>query len=310
MPKEKSKEAAKSSFLPQGAQYNNLLQELMTNPFKMNFNHFGSAKQLVIRQRFEYGIGGVLWDCEYILTQYLLMQRHRDRWNGASIVELGSGTGMAGLVAWLLGARLSILTDLEEVVKEITAPVAEENCYNADKRRKAALVVQPLHWGSAEHAQQAMARLRAATPLNAGKKEAEKDTVLRFDFVIAADVVYRSEDHLPLLSTICHLAGRELPTELAEGTYVDEEATEAEEGAEKEEKWGAPVTEAIAKEYKGPRFIFVHRRRMENDTNFVDPLKRLFPVLTATPVSEVFPAYPRNNLTIYEFALGQLPQQS
>ena len=57
------------------------------------------------------------------------------------------------------------------------------------------------------------------------------------------------------------------------------------------------------------KLIFVHRRRFENDSNFVEPLLEMFEVVKRTPVKEIMSEYPKDNLTIYEFVVrpGGIP---
>jgi hypothetical protein len=86
-----------------------------------------------------------------------------------------------------------------------------------------------------------------------------------FDYIIAADVIYHSDQHEPLLHTIKSLM------------------------------------------HDRSLFIFVHRLRFQNDTNFLEPLLDAFQVIHKTAVAEILPAYPKTNLTIYEFALKSSP---
>jgi hypothetical protein len=81
------------------------------------------------------------------------------------------------------------------------------------------------------------------------------------DYVLAADVVYRAEDHSKLLCTI----------------------------------------DALTRNNPKAIIIFVHRQRTSADGNFVDPLKEAFVEVRGTRASHVLPAYPKDNTVIYEF---------
>ncbi|XP_014521067.1 methyltransferase-like protein 23 isoform X2 [Vigna radiata var. radiata] len=54
----------------------------------------------------DYGL--FVWPCSVVLAEYVWQQKHR--FSGATVVELGAGTSLPGLVAAKLGARVT-LTD-------------------------------------------------------------------------------------------------------------------------------------------------------------------------------------------------------
>jgi ribosomal protein L11 methylase PrmA len=55
------------------------------------------------------GCGGIAWPAGEVLSQYIV-RRGRDYWQGKRVLELGSGTGLVGLVAGYLGAQ-TVVTD-------------------------------------------------------------------------------------------------------------------------------------------------------------------------------------------------------
>ena len=55
------------------------------------------------------GCGGIAWPAGEVLSRYIV-RRGRDYWKGKRVIELGSGTGLVGLVAGYLGAH-AVLTD-------------------------------------------------------------------------------------------------------------------------------------------------------------------------------------------------------
>lgn len=55
------------------------------------------------------GCGGIAWPAGEVLSRYIVRQG-RDYWRGKRVLELGSGTGLVGLVAGYLGAH-TVLTD-------------------------------------------------------------------------------------------------------------------------------------------------------------------------------------------------------
>ena len=48
-------------------------------------------------------------------------------WKDTTVLELGCGTGLTGLVAASLGAKVTLLTDLQVVVENVTRLNVEEN---------------------------------------------------------------------------------------------------------------------------------------------------------------------------------------
>lgn len=65
------------------------------------------------------GCGGIAWPAGEVLSRYLA---RRGSLMGQQAIELGSGTGLVGLVAGLLGADEVVVTDQEQLMK-----IMEEN---------------------------------------------------------------------------------------------------------------------------------------------------------------------------------------
>lgn len=103
-------------------------------------------------------------------------------------LELGSGTGVAGVALALTGCAV-LLTDLEEAL-----PLLQRNVDAASEGAgsQCALVVLPLHWGDAEAA---VAAVHAVFG---------QPTV---DLVLASDCVYRADAVAPLLATLAAVRG-------------------------------------------------------------------------------------------------------
>jgi len=86
---------------------------------------FLGGKMIRLRQNPEQGnrpLGSVLWDGGYLLSKYLEQEYGVLGLTGKKIIELGSGTGLVGIVASLLGADVT-LTDREEVLDILTENV-------------------------------------------------------------------------------------------------------------------------------------------------------------------------------------------
>jgi len=111
------------------------------------------------------GCGGIAWPAGEVLSRYIV-RRGRDYWKGKRVLELGSGTGLVGLVAGYLGAH-AVLTDQRPILELMRENVR----LNGLQETVEAL---ELNWGE---------------PL---------PTMEPFDVVLAADCVY-FEPVFPLL---------------------------------------------------------------------------------------------------------------
>ncbi|CAB1100973.1 unnamed protein product [Ectocarpus sp. CCAP 1310/34] len=79
---------------------------------------FSKAGGVVIEQDVA-DVGSIVWDAEILLAHYL-DQAYGSRLSGMRVLELGAGTGLAGLVAARLGASV-ILTDQSKLLPTLIA---------------------------------------------------------------------------------------------------------------------------------------------------------------------------------------------
>lgn len=60
------------------------------------------------------GCGGKIWPAAEVLGEYIASQRSQGQWTGKTMVELGAGTGLVGLLAAAIGQlKASWITDQE-----------------------------------------------------------------------------------------------------------------------------------------------------------------------------------------------------
>ncbi|CAE7658182.1 unnamed protein product [Symbiodinium pilosum] len=91
----------------------------------------GKKVQLVLHQDASVGIAGVLYDCAALLARRLCEEPSL---LGSKVVELGCGTGCAGLAAAALGAKV-VLTDRSERALQVVQRSAKESGLDVVTRR-------------------------------------------------------------------------------------------------------------------------------------------------------------------------------
>lgn len=140
-------------------------------PFQEPKRRFSLAgREWLIEQRWdEIGVAAVVWEAATVLARYL-GTLDPSALIGRRAIELGAGTGLAGMVASALGANPVILTDRHTTSAEANLAA---NRHNIPPSRDVS--VSRLEWG------QDVSRFRPP-----------------FELILAADVVY-VEDTFPLL---------------------------------------------------------------------------------------------------------------
>lgn len=122
------------------------------------------------------GVAAVVWDAAVVMCMYLELGRVELK--GKKAIELGAGTGLVGIVAALLGAKVTI-TDREPAVDFLSANVKA----NLPPDSQQSVVVSELTWGE------------GLDQYPAGG----------FDLVLGADIIYLEDTFVPLLQTLEHL---------------------------------------------------------------------------------------------------------
>ncbi|KIJ56579.1 hypothetical protein M422DRAFT_72783 [Sphaerobolus stellatus SS14] len=121
------------------------------------------------------GCGGIAWPAGCVLANYLTT---RKTLQGLKILELGSGTGLVGIVAGLLHADSVWVTDQEPLLDLIRSNIDLNGLQNVH--------VAKLDWGTA---------------LDQGIRD-------DIDLILAADCVYFEPAFPLLVETLCALAAR------------------------------------------------------------------------------------------------------
>jgi hypothetical protein len=160
------------------------------------------------------GVGAVFWEGELALAAFLACQP-RHRWQGQSVVELGAGPGLAGLVVARMmagegnGAGRVVISDLGKVVPLIRENVALNGFSGEGGGKGVQVLAAELEWGREGYLEEATAVARLA---NGGREgggksgggkgggggdgndSSKNNNAGGVDWVIAADVNYVDGD--------------------------------------------------------------------------------------------------------------------
>jgi predicted nicotinamide N-methyase len=216
-----------------------------TVPFDFTFQRYGVSTTITVDQTPEEDVwpGGALWDLGVLLAQALVLltrgatlpaQKSTSlptrllqtvpyfSWKDMSVLELGCGVALTGLVAAALGAKVTLLTDLQVVVDKVAQPNVEHNtlpgpnkvCGYRTMKSGGRVVTMPLCWGNAEDEEATKATLTRLTEKQKASKrrqcKAGATTRSREgipDLILIGDVAYQHKPGAPshfdaLLSTL------------------------------------------------------------------------------------------------------------
>ena len=174
-----------------------------------------------------YGTGGKVWSSSAVLCRWLIENASALRIEGASVLELGAGTGVVGIAAAALGASRVVLTDggsssLLRLAKDNAARNMREEDGPIDKAATTVTVVG-YSWG------------RADLP-------PEMTTAAPYDLVIGSDCTYSVSGHGALCDSILAILS------LSESEKEKEKEKKAEstsESVSREKGRGGGVTRVI-----------------------------------------------------------------
>ncbi|KAM9828881.1 protein N-lysine methyltransferase METTL21A [Syngnathus typhle] len=138
--------------------------------------HFASHEINIAQDWRKLGVAAVVWDAAVVLCMYLELG-HVDL-KGKVSIELGAGTGLVGIVAALLGAKVTV-TDRKCALDFLSSNVKS----NLPPDLRESVVVSELSWG------EGLARFPAGG----------------FDLILGADIVYLEDTFVPLIETLEHL---------------------------------------------------------------------------------------------------------
>jgi len=310
------------------ATYNNLINFTSQKPnYIFNFTYLGQKRSISVLQDFsnEGSIASVLWDCEWILCQYLLLdEQQTHRWNGKICVELGAGCALAASLLWHLGATV-VATDLPEVVEQVTSlnvhNVFEETARITQlAKRKNQYAAAGLAWGNDAHAEAIdnllLQKMGASKVMTVPKKQSSNKVSKKQNnknsnnSAAASSKAVKQQQQES--NTIDDDEKKKNDDDNADDLFFNVSASDRLTQSKIDYIFGADVIyhseqhEILIRTLltlmtESTIFVFVHRKRNEHDTNFIDALKRTFEITRITPVAEISKVFPKNTISCYEF---------
>ncbi|XP_015231557.1 PREDICTED: protein-lysine methyltransferase METTL21D [Cyprinodon variegatus] len=142
---------------------------------------------LRMKQCYMGDVGCVVWDAAIVLAKYLETKQFYEpstgvnMWCGRTVVELGAGTGVVGLMAATLGAQV-IVTDLEDLQTLLSANIQE----NQPLIKSGSISAKVLKWG-----------------------EDVSELLPHPHYILMADCIYYEQSISPLVETLKQLSGPE-----------------------------------------------------------------------------------------------------
>ncbi|KAM4723787.1 protein N-lysine methyltransferase METTL21D [Anableps anableps] len=142
---------------------------------------------LKMKQCYMGDVGCVVWDAAIVLAKYLETKAFCDPsagvnvWCGRTVVELGAGTGVVGLMAATLGAQV-IVTDLEDLQSLLNVNIRE----NQSLIQSGSISAKVLKWG-----------------------EDVSEFLPSPRYILMADCIYYEQSIGPLVETLKQLSGPE-----------------------------------------------------------------------------------------------------
>ncbi|XP_060891953.1 protein-lysine methyltransferase METTL21C-like, partial [Labrus mixtus] len=148
--------------------------------YRLNRDIYHYVGQDIFIQESIDSFGAVMWPAALALCSFLDNQRELVNLQGKDVLELGAGTGLVTIVASLLGASVTA-SDLPDVLGNLQANVIR----NTRGRCRHMPQVDVLSWGY-------------------DLDRTHPSSVYRYDYVLAADVVYHHDFLDELLVTMKH----------------------------------------------------------------------------------------------------------
>lgn len=152
---------------------------------KLCFGLESKQTTLTLKVDWSSGIGGADWPAANLFCHAVSHDDfYKSLFHGKSVIELGSGTGMGGIiVARLFEPTLVMITDLEQYVDHINHNIEQNNC------SKDIVKARALNWLDLDGA------------FTTGEGHGQV-----FDVILALECVYREDLYQPLIDAIVRVS--------------------------------------------------------------------------------------------------------
>ncbi|XP_062888150.1 EEF1A lysine methyltransferase 3-like [Mobula hypostoma] len=141
------------------------------------------------------GVSAFVWEPGLVLCRYF--EQENINFTGKKMIELGSGTGIVGILAALLGGDVT-LTDMRYVLKQIEHNVSANIPLSSRHRSK----ISALVWGTDQN-----------------------NYPSDFDVILGSDIVYNPTNFPHLLQTLLHLCNEKTIVYICSNMVAREGAT-------------------------------------------------------------------------------------
>jgi len=174
------------------------LDAISYDQFEFNFVQHGHTQEIILHiqalsrdnQHQLKAEGKLIWPAAETLCKYI--EKHQEEFLGKSILELGAGQGVAGMLCAHLSGKQSVLTDYDD---ETLALLKQNVDSNFSKPNTDPLENKPichkLIWGNDQ-----------------SLREIEDLFPNHFDIIIGSDIVYYKTAVIPLFQTVDRLLSR------------------------------------------------------------------------------------------------------
>ncbi|CAO1616917.1 unnamed protein product [Sympodiomycopsis kandeliae] len=137
------------------------------------------------------GCGGKIWPAAQVLGSYILGKKEQlsSSWNGKTIIELGSGTGLIGFLV----AKMKINTKIWITDQDVMIDLMKENMELNNGAQMDPCYIAELNWGE---------------PIPATEKDQQRIPA-KPDVLLLADCVYLESAFQPLVDTMRDLSTTE-----------------------------------------------------------------------------------------------------
>ncbi|XP_072351192.1 EEF1A lysine methyltransferase 3-like [Scyliorhinus torazame] len=163
------------------------IENLNSNPSirRSNFEFCGFHLRIARFMGAEMGVSSYVWESGIVLCRYF--EKENLNFTGKKLLELGSGTGIVGILATLLGGTVT-MTDQPEIMKQINNNISINIPFACRHR----LNTCALNWG-----------------------EDHTHFATDYDIILGSDIVYSSSSYPALLDTLRYFCNQRTTIYLA-----------------------------------------------------------------------------------------------